>query len=734
MGFSVCHINIRSLTAHFNDFLEYFSNYAYDVVSVSETWLKPYICDSEIELPGYTLVRRDRLGCIYKPPSTNTNEFLNYFEDELIDLLPKYDTVICMGDFNIDLFDTSNTVVSSYNNILESAALNQIINEPTRISKTGISLIDHIIVSNHIKVSRSGTESLDLSDHEMVFAIFEFLTKINKPRPCQFRSLKNINIQLLTDHLCSIPWRNMYDYRDVDEMVAFFNENLTILMDIHAPLKVINFNKHYRPWITENIKTLIKIRNKAKTKYNRTKLIGDYESYKTLRNFVTKIINKEKRIYLQRSSSGNGKDIWKFLKTLNANVSETDVSKILFGIKSKAVGYDGIPIDFLVLCCPFILKYICHIINFCLRKSVFPASWKVAQVIPHPKVVNPSSYADLRPVSILPVLSKILENVIKIQLVNHIENNNILPDTQSGFRVGHSCTTALLNVTDHIFRSINEDKFTLLVLLDYSKAFDALNHKALTKILEHIGLTSSAVDFFRQYLNNRKQFVKLENQSSSCRTLTRGVPQGSILGPILFNIYTAIFPKFLTYCKSQMYADDFQLFYSFPKHLVKESCDKINYDLKNIYRISHDHSLTLSPNKCVAMLFGSSKYRKDITNMVDIKINNVTIPVKSEAKNLGLILDNNLRFQSHAVVVLHNYCQTELSHDYCPPNYVDTEGMTNGGWRDEQTSLTSVGRLSTNVSRREFYENRNILADYLVSDVGKVSWQEQIIDSGLLLN
>lgn len=87
-----------------------------------------------------------------------------------------------------------------------------------------------------------------------------------------------------------------------------------------------------------------------------------------------------------------------------------------------------------------------------------------------------------------------------------------------------------------------------------------------------------------------------------------------------------------------------------------------------------------------------------------------------------------------AVVVLHNYCQTELSHDYCPPNYVDTEGLTNGGWREDQSPLSAVGRLSSNISRREFYDNRNILAEYLISDMGKVVWQEQTIDKGLLFN
>ena len=125
---------------------------------------------------------------------------------------------------------------------------------------------------------------------------------------------------------------------------------------------------------------------------------------------------------------------------------------------------DGMHIHFILLCCPFILKHICHIVNFCITNSVFPSDWKIARVVPIPKINTPEGYGDLRPISILPVLSKILEYIIKSQIVEHVEHNDILPYTQSGFRKGHSCATALLNVTDYILRATDSGLSTVLVI------------------------------------------------------------------------------------------------------------------------------------------------------------------------------------------------------------------------------------------------------------------------------
>ena len=196
--------------------------------------------------------------------------------------------------------------------------------------------------------------------------------------------------------------------------------------------------------------------------------------------------------------------------------------------------------------------------------------------MPLPKTDTPVEYNHLRPINILPVLSKILEYAIKSQLVEHREINNILPDSQSGFRAGRSCATALLNVTDHILRATDNGMLTILVLLVYSKAFDTLNHELLLLILKHIGLNDRAVLLFKNYLNNRKQRVVLNGEFSEFVSITKGVSQGSVLGPLLFSIYTASIPSYLRHCKSQIYADDVQLMCSFSTTELQNYCDLIN--------------------------------------------------------------------------------------------------------------------------------------------------------------
>lgn len=328
-------------------------------------------------------------------------------------------------------------------------------------------------------------------------------------------------------------------------------------------------------------------------------------------------------------------------------IDEIEIMLYLSLIKTSAVGADGLNINFIFLCCPFLITYICHIVNYCILKSVYPSSWKIAHVVPLPKASEVLEHKDLRPISILPILSKILERAIKKQLVGHIGYNEVLPDTQSGFVEYHGCETAELNVTDNILRATDSGRLTVLVLLDYSKAFDTLNHDTLKLILKYVGLSESAVAFFDSYLSDRRQRVVLNGQVSDVRNISSGVPQGSILGPILFIIYTAFLKNVLSYCSTQMYADDTQIFYSFFPKDADRACELINQDLNTLYTFSQDHSLFLNPKKTVALLFGKNKDRLLNKESMQLIINNVPVSFSEESKVLGLWLDSELRFDKH---------------------------------------------------------------------------------------
>jgi hypothetical protein len=250
---------------------------------------------------------------------------------------------------------------------------------------------------------------------------------------------------------------------------------------------------------------------------------------------------------------------------------------------------------------------ITHVINYCLQHSIFPSQWKRALVIPLPKTNNPTSMNNLRPISILPTFSKILEKVINNQLQIYLKNNNIIPITQSGFKAEHSCTTALLHITDDIFRALDQGKLTILTLLDYSKAFDTLNHELLNAILNYIGISKNALSLFGSYLNNRSQAVTLNGNTSTYIQINKGIPQGSILGPIFFNIYSL--QNLNLSCLQHYYADDAQIYLSFPPDESKQAVAALNFDLNQIFTLLVKHCLQINASKSALIIFGKKADR-----------------------------------------------------------------------------------------------------------------------------
>lgn len=306
------------------------------------------------------------------------------------------------------------------------------------------------------------------------------------------------------------------------------------------------------------------------------------------------------------------------------------------------------------LCCPLIIPHITHLVNSCLVEGVFPEIWKSALVCPLPKVSNPETLRDLRPISLLPVLSKVAERVISIQLTEYLSVFDVLPVTQSGFRPGYSCETALLKVTDDLIDAVDKGMLSCLVLLDFSHAFDTVNHSVLLAILEHIGFDATAVSLFRNYLINRSQSVRLNGSLSSPRTVLYGVPQGSILGPILFTIYTSNLLADLKYIKSHIYADDTQLYYSFPPSDWRVATSRVNEDLQQLFSKSLEHNLILNPAKSKVILFGPKRVCKEISTVFRVAINNINIPIVDKAKSLGLILDNTFRYRDQISLAIRN--------------------------------------------------------------------------------
>lgn len=354
-----------------------------------------------------------------------------------------------------------------------------------------------------------------------------------------------------------------------------------------------------------------------------------------------------------------------------STISAEDVVEGILSIKSKAIGLDEMHPSFLKLLLPVLLPYIIHIFNSIIVTNEFPTQWKMAKIIPVPKT---SWEDDFRPISILPFLSKVFEKIIQKQISTFLERENILTSKQSGFRKKNSCITALISVSEDIRKSIDNDDVTFLILLDFSKAFDMVNHSILCeKLSGFYNFSSDAVKLIFSYLTKRTQAVEYKGVLSNFVLNKSGVPQGSILGPLFFSLYINELPKIIKYCSIRLYADDAQLYLSCPLGLIEHFVTCINEDLENILRWSHQNSLMLNPKKSKCLLISKSKI--DVSYFPFILLNGAPIEYVESAKNLGVIFNRSLTWKNHVAYIVgktYGVLRTLWSTQYYTPLNIRT--------------------------------------------------------------
>lgn len=363
-----------------------------------------------------------------------------------------------------------------------------------------------------------------------------------------------------------------------------------------------------------------------------------------------------------------------FLKPTNSQI----VLKYLKEIKTNALGVDGVSFDMISLTLPQSLDTITAIINKSIISGKFPTLWKTAIVKPIPKIPNPVEIKDLRPISLLPCLSKVLEKVVCSQVTEFLEEHNILPDMQSGFRKSRGTNTALLDVTDNILAAQDEGMGTILVLLDFSRAFDSINTSLMLSKLNFYGFDSSVINWFHSYLSERSQYVQIQKDNGEVlrsveREVRRGVPQGSILGPLLFILYSADIINRIRHCKFHIYADDIQMYLSFKPEDIRSAELNLNADLERVQAWSVSNSLLLNAKKTKYMILGTKQQTLKIALSAPLLIiNSEKVDRVSEARNLGLLLDEQLRFERHMAETASN-CFYRLKILYKIRNYISTD-------------------------------------------------------------
>ena len=266
---------------------------------------------------------------------------------------------------------------------------------------------------------------------------------------------------------------------------------------------------------------------------------------------------------------------------LDIRITPASVSKVIFGLDSStACGPDNIPVIVLQKCCPELSSIFSKLFNKCLSESCFPASWKAASVVPIFKNSGErSDSSNYRPISLLTIISKVFESLINKHLISHLESNNLLSDHQYGFRSSRSTADLLTVITDRFYRALDKCGEARAIALDISKAFDKVWHCGLLRKLSSYGVSGNVFKIIESFLTNRSIKVVLDGQHSSSFPVTSGVPQGSILGPILFLIYINDLPELLS-SKVALFADDTTIYSCLDKKPTLSDCLEEAFDLE----------------------------------------------------------------------------------------------------------------------------------------------------------
>ena len=315
-------------------------------------------------------------------------------------------------------------------------------------------------------------------------------------------------------------------------------------------------------------------------------------------------------------------------------------------------GPDNIPITLLKPVAHSISTPLSLLFNNSISSCSLPFEWKLADIIPIPKARNFDSVTNYRPISLLSVISKILEKHLSYILVDHLESNKLLSDSQWGFRENRSACNALLEITHFWLTCLNNGKEVIVVFFDFKKAFDSVPHVTLLDSLTSMGVNNHLISWLRCYLSNRSQQVIVNGSSSPPAEVVSGVPQGSILGPILFIIYINGITKvnLSAWSKLTLFADDMSLSYA---RIVTSSSDitPLQNDIDSIYSWSSSHHLSFNKDKCKYMIFSKKKSSPLLTHPPVLLLGNTSLERVHQYKYLGVTITDDLKWESHINIV-----------------------------------------------------------------------------------
>ena len=674
--------------------------------------------------------------CIYRPPPNKKNNltkpmFISDFADLLDQYVCKQGQHIFLGDINLHYDNLTDGYVKSAKTILSNHHLRQLIGVPTH--RLG-HILDWLIVhENDETIQRIQVMDKAISDHFVVL----FDTNIAKPktvkRTVTSRNLKSVDMKVLKldieSSFATVP--------DDIPLADHYNNILGQLLDKHAPLTTRTLSSRPpAPWLTVEVKQAKQERCKAERKWRKTELTVHRDIYVKALKHVKEVIVRERTNYFSQrilhcsslktlytiSDELCGKTkasplpnniitnelpdtfcqffidkVSKIRHDLDAfgsdpyfepfeghvfnefkTVSKDLVKEIILSSPPKSCSLDPIPTVLLTQCIDELAETITDIINASLTNGSVPTSLKKAIVVPLLKKHNldPNALENYRPVSNLPFISKILEKVVLCQLKEHLTRHNLIEPFQSAYREYHSTETALLRITSDLLNATDEGMVSILTLLDLSAAFDTIDHPILLERLSTtFGLSDTVLSWFESYLSDRCQSVVVNQIYSKCMPLVYGVPQGSVLGPILYTLYTQPLGQIIRshQMRYHMYADDTQLYKcSLPcdmSSLVLEVQDCI----ESIKTWMQSNKLKLNDDKTEIMPCSTETKLKAL-EISSLTLSGCVIDFSEKAKNLGVILDSSLTMD-HQINQQIRIMYGELRKIGCMKSYLSDDAI-----------------------------------------------------------
>jgi hypothetical protein len=324
-------------------------------------------------------------------------------------------------------------------------------------------------------------------------------------------------------------------------------------------------------------------------------------------------------------------------------VNIEEVTGVIRSLNNSASGYDLVKASFLKNNISFFADFMTDMINKTFVSGSFPQSLKVSSVTPIFKGGDRLDVSNYRPISLTSVFSKVVEICIKRRLVVYLDDNNLISNFQFGFRAKSSTTSAAASVVDLVLKHVEEGHATACLFVDISKAFDCLNYKKLETILMSIGMSDMALRVVLSYLENRRQFVVIDSHRSALLALESGVPQGSVLGPLLFLIYINNIFKLKLNGFPILYADDSVLVYK-AASLVQLG-EFILADIRTLVNFFGALNMKINFDKTKYMIF---KMGPNDSALNEIVFENRVISRVDEYEYLGLIIDSTLNWHLHA--------------------------------------------------------------------------------------